>query len=97
MRIVEKRGTLTVQYSRIKNPDLTWRKVREWCYSQLEKIDSSKEASEIVSIKEVVNLLTKKIDNFEARRSKYVRMINTIKDSDPDIDRPFNRGGESNE
>lgn len=95
MKIVEKNKRLIVNYNKIKDKDLTWRKVKAHCEEKLKELDSSKEHEEIVSIKKTIEILQHKVDLFENKRSKYQRMYNSIHENDNDIDMPFVK--ESNE
>lgn len=89
MKIVEKNKKIIVKYSKIKEKDLTWRKVKAHCEEKLKELDSSKEHEEIVAIKKTVEILQHKVDLFENKRAIYQRMYNMIHDTDDDIDAPF--------
>ena len=89
MRLVENKGHSIIKWSRLTEGDLTWRKVREWCKTQIIKMEASKEAELIKAYKQVVDELQHKIINFNERKARYQRMINSIKDTDSDIDIRF--------
>lgn len=89
MKLKEKNNSYVVVWSRTKEPDLTWRKVKDWCKAELEKIDSSKEAKEIEAIRTTIEILKHKVKLFEEKRKRYEGMYYSISLSDPDIDKPF--------
>lgn len=89
MKIIEKKGRVICSWSRSKEPDLTWRKVREFCLNKIDEIKKSEEAKRIESYRVVITELQRQIDNFDKRLAKYSRMASSIKDTDKDIDTPF--------
>lgn len=89
MTIIEKKTHVTVKWSKAKEADLTWRKVRKYCDEQIEKLDNSNEAHEVEVYKIIISMLQAKIEKFEKKKIKYMRMRNAIKLTDADIDTPF--------
>ena len=91
MKIVETKKGVIVRYNKVKDKDLTWRKVKIFCKEQIEKIDNSKENEDIIAIQRTIELLQKKVDTFKKKRNKFQRMYNNIKDTDKDLDIPFGK------
>lgn len=97
MKLKEKNHRYVITWNRKTESDLTWRKVKEWCKSELEKIDSSKEAKEIEAIRTTIEILTHKVKLFEEKRGRYQGMFNSINPNEPDIDTPFGANGGNEE
>lgn len=94
MRIIEQKGKLVVSWKRSTESDLTWRKVREYCLSEVEKIDNSKEAQEVAAIEQTIKILQHKVDLFHQKRNRFKNMASRIHDTDDDIDIPFGGDGQ---
>ena len=94
MTIIKTKKGITVKYNKVKDKDLTWRKVKTYCKEQMEKIDNSKENDDIIAIQRTIELLQKKVDTFKKKRNKFQIMYNSINDTDEDIDIPFVKKGE---
>jgi hypothetical protein len=91
MKIKEKGKKLIVTWSRSTEKDLTWRKVREHCLAEVEKINNSKEAQEVKAIEQTIKILQHKVDLFYQKRNRFKAMADRIRDTDSDLDIPFGK------
>lgn len=99
MKIVDRKGVLTVSWSPSKDKGLTWRKVKEYCQQKIKDLENSKEAKEIEHYKAVVSFLNRKIHNFNKRLLLHKKMDASISLDEKDIDVPFvsKKGGDQSE
>lgn len=89
MKISEKNNSFIVTWSREKDGEVTWRKVKEYCEKEIAKIESSDEAKEIEHIKAVIKVLNHRVDLYNNKLARYRGMSATISLNDPRIDEPF--------
>ena len=96
MKIVDRKGIPTVNWSPSKDNGLTWRKVKEYCQQKIKDLENSKEFQEIQHYVATVSFLKRKIDNYNKRLLLYKRVYDAISLDDKDIDVPFvsKKGGD---
>ena len=54
MKIVEKKNSIVVKYSKTKDKGITWRKDKKFCEEKMKEMDNSKEYEEIIAIKKTI-------------------------------------------